>query len=72
MSNSDLLDRVQQLSRAEKFQLVYFLMAELAKEEGLVLEDEAADIIAAVHNSHGSEQQLMKFIEMKQEITQNA
>jgi hypothetical protein len=35
MSNLELLAQVGQLSRIEKFQMVQFLMSELAKEEGL-------------------------------------
>lgn len=37
MLNSELLVQLEQLSRADKFQIIQFLMTELAKEEGLEL-----------------------------------
>ena len=71
MSNSELLVQLRQLSRSEKFQAIQFLMAELAKEEGISLGNEAADIIGAVHTSHGAAQQLMQFLETEQKQPQN-
>lgn len=35
MSHPELLEQLQQLSRAEKFQMMQFLIAELAKEEAI-------------------------------------
>jgi hypothetical protein len=54
MSNPELLAQLRQLSRTEKFQLMQFLTAELAKEEGIILGNEAAEIISAVHTSNGA------------------
>ena len=58
MSNPELLDILRQLSRLEKFKIVQFLMAELAKEEGLVLNNEAAEAIGAIHTSNLAAEQL--------------
>jgi Arc/MetJ family transcription regulator len=58
MSNPELLDKLGQLPRLEKFKIVQFLMAELAKEEGLVLDNEAVEIIGAVHTSNLAAEQL--------------
>ena len=58
MSNPELLDRLRQLSRLEKFKIVQFLMVELAKEEGIVLDNEAVEIIGAVHTSNLAAEQL--------------
>jgi len=66
ISNSELLDRLRQLSRLEKFKIVQFLMAELAKEEGLVLNNEAAEIIGAVHTSNLAAEQLVQLLEKKE------
>ncbi len=37
--NSDILAEIKELSHADKFQIIQFLMAELAKEDGLELLD---------------------------------
>lgn len=66
MSNPELLDRLGQLSRLEKFKIVQFLMAELAKEEGLVLDNEAAEIIGAIHTSNLAAEQLVQLLEQKE------
>ena len=66
MSNPELLDKLGQLSRLEKFKIVQFLMAELAKEEGLVLNNEAAEIIGAVHTSNLAAEQLVQLLEKKE------
>lgn len=66
MSNSELLDRLRQLSRLEKFKIVQFLMTELAKEEGIVLDNEAAEIIGAVHTSNLAAEQLVQLLEKKE------
>lgn len=71
MSNPELLAQLRQLSRAEKFQVIQFLTAELAKEEGIVSGNEAAEIIGGVHTSHGAAQQLMQLLELEQKTTQN-
>ncbi|MDJ1182462.1 hypothetical protein [Roseofilum casamattae] len=71
MSNSELLIQLRQLSRSEKFQAIQFLMAELAKEEGISLGNEATDVIGAVHTSHGAAQQLMQLLETEQKRSQN-
>ncbi|NET44622.1 hypothetical protein [Okeania sp. SIO2B3] len=39
MLNSELLIQLEKLSRGDKFQIIQFLMTELAKEEGLELLD---------------------------------
>jgi hypothetical protein len=71
MSNPELLAKIQQLSRPEKFQMMQFLTAELAKEEGITLGNEAAEIIGAVHTSNGAAEQLMQLLEIEQKQTQN-
>jgi hypothetical protein len=45
ISNLELLDKLRQLSPADKFQIMQFLMAELAKEEGIIRGNEAAEIM---------------------------
>ena len=71
MSNPELLAKLQQLSRAEKFQMIQFLTAELAKEEGIVLGNEAAEIIGAVHTSNRAAEQLMQLLETEKKQAQN-
>jgi hypothetical protein len=71
MSNPELVAKIQQLSRAEKFQMMQFLTAELAKEEGIVLGNEAAEIWSAVHTSNGAAAQLMQLLEIEQKQAQN-
>ncbi|OCR02480.1 hypothetical protein BCD67_00905 [Oscillatoriales cyanobacterium USR001] len=71
MSNPELLAKLQQLSRAEKFQMMQFLTAELAKEEGIVLGNEAAEIWSAVHTSNGAAAQLMQLLETEKKQAQN-
>ncbi len=66
MSNPELLDKLGQLSRLEKFKIVQFLIAELAKEEGLVLNNEAAEIIGAIHTSNLAAEQLVQLLEKKE------
>ncbi len=65
MSNPELLAKIQQLSRDEKVEMMQFLTAELAKEEGIVLGNEAAEIIGAVHTSNGAAEQLMQLLEIE-------
>ena len=45
MSNLELLAQLRQLPRAQKFQIMLFLIAELAQEEGIVMGNESAEII---------------------------
>ena len=71
MSNSELLEQLRKLSRAEKFQMMQFLLAELAKEEGLSLENETGAIMAGVHTSNSGAAQLMQLLEMEKEKVQN-
>lgn len=71
MSNPELLDQLRQLSCAEKFQMMQFLMAELAKEEGIVMGDEAAEIMYSVHTSNSAAEQLMQLLEIEEKPTQN-
>jgi hypothetical protein len=71
MSNPELFAQLRQLSRAEKFQMMLFLTAELAKEEEIILGNEAAEIIGAVHTSNGGAEQLMQLLEIEQKQTQN-
>lgn len=66
MSNSELLAQLQQLSRAEKFQIIQFLTAELAKEEGISVGNEVAEIMLSLHTSNGVAEQLMQFLETEQ------
>ena len=71
MSNLELLAQLQQLSRAEKFQMMLFLMADLAKEEGIVIGNESAEIMYSIHTSNSAAEQLMQLLETEQKQTQN-
>jgi len=71
MSNLELLAQLRQLSRAEKFQIMQFLIAELAKEEGIVMGNEAAEIMYPVHTSNSAAEQLMQLVETENKQTQN-
>ena len=74
MSHSELLEQLRKLSRAEKFQMMQFLLAELAKEEGLSLGNlgnETGAIMAGVHTSNSGAAQLMQLLEMEKEQPQN-
>ena len=70
MSNLELLAQLSQLSRAEKFHLMQFLIAELAKEEGIVMGNEAAEIMYSVHTSNSAVEQLMQLVEIENKQTQ--
>jgi len=70
MSNPELLAQLRQLSRADKFQLMQFLIAELAKEEGIVIGNEAAEIMYSVHTSNSAAEQLMQLGEIENKQTQ--
>ncbi len=72
MSNPELLAQLRQLSRAEKFQIMQFLIAELAKEEeGIVMGNESAEIMYSVHTSNSAAEQLMQLVETENKQTQN-
>jgi hypothetical protein len=71
MSNAELLAQLRQLSRVEKFQLIQFLIAELAKEEGIVMGNEAAEILYSVHTSNSAAEHLMQLVEIENKQTQN-
>jgi hypothetical protein len=67
MSNLELLDRVGQLSRAEKFEMVQFLMTELAKEEGLKpLDNSATYRLWSPYDDGDAAQKLMSLLEQEQ------
>jgi hypothetical protein len=70
MSNPELLAQLRQLSRADKFQLMQFLIAELAKEEGIVIGNEAAEIMYSVPTSNSAAEQLMQLGEIENKQTQ--
>jgi hypothetical protein len=71
MSNLELLAQLRHLSRADKFQIMLFLIAELAKEEGIVMGNESAAIIYSVHTSNSASEQLTQLLEIEQKQTQN-
>jgi len=48
-----------------------FLIAELAKEEGIVMGNEAAEIMYSVHTSNSAAEQLMQLVETGNKQTQN-
>ena len=64
MSNPELLAQLRQLSNAEKFEMMQFLMAELAKEEYLKsLDNGAAYHIWSPYNYGDAAQKLMSLLE---------
>jgi hypothetical protein len=71
MSNLELLAQLRHLSRADKFQIMLFLIAELAKEEGIVIGNESAEIMYSVHASNSAAEQLMQLLEIEKKLTQN-
>ncbi|MEG4852298.1 hypothetical protein QUB10_15595 [Microcoleus sp. B5-D4] len=71
MSNIELLAQLRQLSRAANFQIMQFLIAELAKKEGIVMGNEAAEIMYSVHTSNSAAEQLMQLVETENKPTQN-
>lgn len=72
MANPELLTQLKQLSRSEKFQVIQYLTAELAKEEGISTGNEATEMWSAAHTSHGAAAQLMQLLETEQKRSQNA
>ena len=72
MSNPELLDQLRQLSCAEKFQMMQFLMAELAKEEMLKpLDNGAAYRVWSPYDYGDAAQKLMSSLE-QEETQENA
>jgi len=71
MSNFEVLAQLRQLSGAEKFQMMQFFMAELGKEEGRVMGNEAAEIMCLVHTYNSAAEQLMQLLEIEQQPTKN-
>ncbi len=68
MSNLELLTQVEQLSRIEKFQMVQFLMSELAKEDGLKpLDNVAAYRLWSPYDYGDAAQKLMSLLEPEEE-----
>ena len=67
MSNLELLDQLRQLSPAEKFQMMQFLMAELAKEEMLkLLDNGAAYRVWSPYDYGDAAQKLMSLLEQEE------
>ena len=62
ISNLELLDQLRHLSRAEKFQFMQFLIADLVKEEGIIRGNEAAEFMSSVHRSNSVAEQLMQLV----------
>jgi hypothetical protein len=71
MLNLELLTKLQQLSRADKFKMMLFLIAELAKEEEIIMGNESPEIMYSVHTSNTAAVQLMQLLEPEQKQTQN-
>jgi hypothetical protein len=71
MSNLELLAQLRQLSRTEKFQMMLFLIAELTKEEEIIMGNESAEIMYSVHSSNSAAQQLTQLLETEQKQTKN-
>lgn len=64
MSNPELLAQLRQLSPAEKFQIMQFLMAELAKEEMLKpLDNGAGYRVWSPYDYGDAAQKLMSLLE---------
>jgi hypothetical protein len=71
MSNLELLAQVGQLSRTEKFEMVQFLMAALAKEESLKpLDNMVAYRLWAPYDYGDAAQKLMSLLE-PEELKEN-
>jgi hypothetical protein len=67
MSNLELLAQVGQLSRTEKFEMVQFLMAALAKEESLKpLDNMVAYRLWSPYDYGDAAQKLMSLLEPKE------
>jgi len=71
MTNIELLTQVEQLSRTEKFQMVNFLMSELAKEEGLKpLDNNVAYRLWSPYDYGDAAQKLMSLL-VQEEVKEN-
>ncbi len=67
MSNHELLAQLRQLSPAEKFQMMQFLMAELAKEEMLKpLDNGAAYRVLSPYDYSDATRKLMSLLEQEE------
>ena len=68
MLNSKLFVQLEQLSRGDKFQIIQFLMAELAKEEGFELLDNnnKAYRTWSPHNYSDAAHKLMSLLEQEE------
>ena len=72
ISNLELLDQLRQFSPAEKFQIMPFLMAELAKEEMLKPLDNGADYrVGLPYNYGAAAQKLMSLLEQEEAKEEN-
>ncbi|MEM9541978.1 MAG: hypothetical protein AAGA60_21085 [Cyanobacteria bacterium P01_E01_bin.42] len=68
MSHPELLEQLRQLSRAEKFQMVQFLIAELAKEEAIdALDNDTTHRVWSPYNYGDAAQKLMGLLEQEKE-----
>jgi hypothetical protein len=67
MSNPELLARVQQLSHDEKVEMIQFLTAELAKEEGLKsLDNDAVYRVWSPYDYGDAARKLMSLLEQEE------
>ncbi|MEG3848085.1 hypothetical protein QT971_11705 [Microcoleus sp. herbarium19] len=67
MSNFELLDQLRQLSPADKFQIMQFLMAELAKEEMLKpLDNDAGYRVWSPYDCGYAARKLMSLLEQEE------
>lgn len=67
MSNLELLSQLRELSPAEKFQIMQFLMAELAKEEMLKpLDNSAAYRVFSPYDCGDAARKLMSLLEQEE------
>ncbi|WP_445245876.1 hypothetical protein [Microcoleus sp. OTE_8_concoct_300] len=71
MSHLELLPHIRHLSGADKFQMMQFLRDELPKQEGIVMGNEAAEIMYSVHTYNSAAEQLMQLVEIENKQTQN-
>jgi len=71
MINPELLIQLRQLSRPEKFQMMQFLITELAKTEEIIMGNESAQIMLSVHTSNSAAEQLMQLLETEHKQAQN-
>jgi hypothetical protein len=67
MTVADLLPALRSLPRADKFKVMQFLVAELAQEEELSLQQGATYTIWSPLNSHEAAHQLAQLLESENE-----